>query len=108
MKFSREINHIFDTFCRTWKSDAKAKLNLSAENPIVKAALELDLRKLDEAPPGVSAATGGHLGTTFLNMGAITPLGAAPAGFAQQCPRCDNFLSPLPRDSLSEWYEASF
>ena len=61
MKFSREINHIFDTFCRTWKSDAKAKLNLSAENPIVKAALELDLRKLDEAPPGVSAATGGHL-----------------------------------------------
>merc|ERR1711963_164067 len=60
----------------------------------------------------------------FLNIGAITPLGAAPAGFAQQCPRCDNsssevgpqvheivesyffrvsFLPPPPRDSLSEW-----
>lgn len=63
MKFSREINQLFDTFCRTWKSGAKAKLNLSAESPVVKAALELDLRKLDEAPPGVSVATGGLLGT---------------------------------------------
>ena len=63
MKFSLEINQLFDTFCRSWKSDAKAKSNLSAENLLVKAALELDLRKLDEAPPGVSAATGGHLGT---------------------------------------------
>ena len=30
---------------------------------------------------------------SFLNIGAITPLGAAPAGFAQQCPRCDNSFS---------------
>ena len=29
-------------------------------------------------------------GWSFLNIGAITPLGTAPAGFAQQCPRCDN------------------
>ena len=35
----------------------------------------------------------------FLNTGAITPLGAAPAGFAQQCPPS----SPPPRHSLSEW-----
>ena len=26
----------------------------------------------------------------FFNIGAITPLGAAPAGLAQQCPRSDN------------------
>ena len=31
----------------------------------------------------------------FLNIGAITPLGAAPAGFAQQCPRCDNSSSEV-------------
>ena len=36
---------------------------------------------------------------SFLNTGAITPLGAAPAGFAQQCPPS----SPPPRHSLSEW-----
>ena len=31
----------------------------------------------------------------FLNIGAITPLGAAPASFAQQCPRCDNSSSEV-------------
>ena len=31
----------------------------------------------------------------FLNIGAITPLGAAPAGYAQQCPRCDNSSSEV-------------
>ena len=29
----------------------------------------------------------------FLNIGAITPLGAAPAGFAQQCPRLETRFS---------------
>ena len=37
----------------------------------------------------------GFLTNTFLNIGAITPLGAAPAGFAQQCPRCDNSSSEV-------------
>ena len=46
----------------TSSSTPFAKLSLSAENPVVKAALELDLRKLNEAPPSVSAATGGLLG----------------------------------------------
>ena len=32
---------------------------------------------------------------TFLNIWAITPLGAAPASFAQQCPRCDNSSSEV-------------
>ena len=31
----------------------------------------------------------------FLSTGAITPLGAAPAGVAQQCPRCDNNSSEV-------------
>ena len=31
----------------------------------------------------------------FLNIGAITPLGVPPAGFAQQCPRCDNSSSEV-------------
>ena len=37
----------------------------------------------------------------FLNIRAVTPLGAAPTGLAQQCPRGD-FHSPPPRDSHSE------
>ena len=32
---------------------------------------------------------------SFLNTGAITPLGAAPSGFAQQCPRCENSSSKV-------------
>ena len=31
----------------------------------------------------------------FLNTVAITPLGAAPAGVAQQCQRCDNSSSKV-------------
>ena len=36
-----------------------------------------------------------YLVRAFLNIGAITPLGAAPAGYAQQCPRCDNSSSEV-------------
>ena len=38
-------------------------------------------------------------------LGAITLLGAAPAGFAQQCTRCDNFS--LPDKSLASRLEKS-
>ena len=35
MRFNREINQLFNTFCRSWKSGAKASLNLSTENRVV-------------------------------------------------------------------------
>ena len=40
-------------------------------------------------------SAGAILFCAFLNIGAITPLGAAPAGYAQQCPRCDNSSSEV-------------
>ena len=61
MRCNREINQLFNTFCRSWKSGAKASLNLSTENRVVKATLELELGKLDDTPPDVTAATGGLL-----------------------------------------------
>ena len=45
---------------------------------------------MDSDKKAASAVAG-----AFLNIGAITPLGAAPASFAQQCPRCDNSSSEV-------------
>ena len=61
MGFNREINQLFNMFRRSWKSGAKATLNLSTENGVLKAALELELGKLNDAHPDVTAATSGLL-----------------------------------------------
>ena len=61
MEFNREINQLFNMFRRSWKPGAKATLNLTTEKGVLKAALELELGKLNDAHPDVTAGTGGLL-----------------------------------------------
>ena len=91
MEFNCEINQLFNMICRSWKSGAKAKLNLTTEKGVLKAALELELGKLNDAHPDVTAATG-----DLLEAGA-RPVRRHPGARAQEKSRLINSIcSNLP------------
>ena len=77
--------------------ELEGESRVSGEKIVALEALNEELKQLVTAEQKKVLVEEGRAkqAEAFLNIGAITPLGAAPAGFAQQCPRCDNSSSEV-------------